>query len=415
MLRLKCGAMNGSEALAAAAPDVLPRRSLRNIGLLAVCQALTQGSNTLMFASSALAVLTIVPPDMRVWANLPITMQHMGVMLTVFPASMLMQRVGRRIGFRLGSFMGMLGATCAAVGLGMGSFLIMCLGGLMLGNAVACMQLYRFAAVELAPGRFRAQAISYVTAGGIFAGFIGPTLAHYTPELWLPTFQASFVAVVCIHFIVFCLLGFIEFPSVKTEEAAGPQRPLYEIITQPTYIVAASGGMIAFGVMSFVMAASPLAIVACGLSATEAPYTIFVHVMGMFIPSFFTGHLISRYGVFNVMIGGIVLLVAGVAVALTGITVWHFRGALMLNGIGWNFLFVGATTLLTTTYRPSERGKAQAFNDCMVFATTTVASLMAGVMLELKGWAVLNYLALVLVCVALLVIGVFRWRHPVRP
>jgi MFS family permease len=405
--------MNGSEALAAA--DILPRRSLRNIGLLAVCQALTQGSNTLMFASSALAVLTIVPADMRVWANLPITMQHLGVMLSVFPASMLMQRAGRRLGFRLGSLMGMLGASCAAIGLGMGSFLVMCLGGLMLGNAVACMQLYRFAAVELAPGRFRAQAISYVTAGGIFAGFIGPTLAHYTPELWLPTFQASFVAVVCIHFLVFCLLGFIEFPAVQREEAAGPQRPLFEIITQPTYMVAASGGMIAFGVMSFVMAASPLAIVACGLSKEEAPYTIFVHVMGMFVPSFFTGHLISRYGIFNVMVGGIVLLVAGVVVALTGVTVWHFRGALTLNGIGWNFLFVGATTLLTTTYRPSERGKAQAFNDCMIFATTTVASLMAGVMLELKGWAVLNYLALALVCVALLVIGVFRWRHPVRP
>jgi len=405
--------MNGSEALAAA--DILPRRSLRNIGLLAVCQALTQGSNTLMFASSALAVLTIVPADMRVWANLPITMQHLGVMLSVFPASMLMQRAGRRLGFRLGSLMGMLGASCAAIGLGMGSFLVMCLGGLMLGNAVACMQLYRFAAVELAPGRFRAQAISYVTAGGIFAGFIGPTLAHYTPELWLPTFQASFVAVVGIHFLVFCLLGFIEFPAVQKEEAAGPQRPLFEIVTQPTYMVAASGGMIAFGVMSFVMAASPLAIVACGLSREEAPYTIFVHVMGMFLPSFFTGHLISRYGVFNVMLAGIVLLVAGVVVALTGVTVWHFRGALTLNGIGWNFLFVGATTLLTTTYRPSERGKAQAFNDFMVFATTTVASLMAGVMLELKGWAVLNYLALGLVCVALLVIGVFRWRHPVRP
>jgi MFS family permease len=405
--------MNGSEALAAA--DILPRRSLRNIGLLAVCQALTQGSNTLMFASSALAVLTIVPADMRVWANLPITMQHLGVMLSVFPASILMQRAGRRLGFRLGSLMGMLGASCAAIGLGMGSFLVMCLGGLMLGNAVACMQLYRFAAVELAPGRFRAQAISYVTAGGIFAGFIGPTLAHYTPELWLPTFQASFVAVVCIHFLVFCLLGFIEFPAVQKEEAAGPQRPLFEIITQPTYMVAASGGMIAFGVMSFVMAASPLAIVACGLSKEEAPYTIFVHVMGMFVPSFFTGHLISRYGIFNVMVGGIMLLVAGVVVALTGVTVWHFRGALMLNGIGWNFLFVGATTLLTTTYRPSERGKAQAFNDCMIFATTTLASLMAGVMLELKGWAVLNYLALAMVCVALLVIGVFRWRHPVRP
>ena len=383
----------------------MPRRSLRNIALLAICQALTQSSNTLMFASSALAVLTIVSPDMRMWANLPITMQHLGVMLSVFPASLLMMRVGRKFGFRTGSLMGMVGASCAAIGLGIGSFLVMCLGGLFLGYGIANMQLYRFAAVELAPGAFRAQAISYVTAGGVLAGIIGPTLARLTPDLWLPLFQASFVAAIFVHVIVFFVLGFIEFPAVKAEDSAGPQRPLREIVTQPAYMVAAAGAMIAFGVMSFVMAASPLAIVMCGLKATEAPVTIFVHVMGMFVPSFFTGHLIARFGVFNMMIAGIVLLVAGVAVALMGITEWHFRGALTLNGVGWNFLFVGATTLLTTTYRPAERGKAQAFNDFLVFGVTTVASLMASVVLELKGWAVLNYVALVLVLVALLVIG----------
>ena len=152
----------------------------------------------------------------------------------------------------------------------------------------------------------------------------------------------------------------------------------------------------------------------CGLSKTEAPITIFVHVMGMFVPAFFTGHLIQRFGVFKMMMTGIALLIAGVVVALMGTTVWHFRIALCLNGVGWNFLFVGATTLLTTTYRPAERGKAQAFNDFMVFGTTTTASLMACVVLELKGWAVLNYLAFALVFVALLVIGGFRLRHPSR-
>ncbi|MFI5001139.1 MAG: MFS transporter [Reyranellales bacterium] len=406
------GSIKVEETLAASA--AMPRGSLRNIGLLAVCQALTQSANTLMFASSALAVLTIVPSDMRMWANTPVTMQHLGVMLTVFPASMLMMRRGRRFGFRGGSLMGMAGASCAALGLGLGSFLVMCMGGLMLGYAVANMQLYRFAAVELAPGPYRAQAISYVTAGGVLAGLVGPTLARYTPDLWLPTFQASFVAVVVIHAVVFCILGFIEFPRVKAEDAGGPQRPLREIVTQPAYVVAAAGAIIAFGVMSFVMAASPLAIVQCGLDKTEAPITIFVHVMGMFIPAFFTGHLIARYGVFNVMTAGIALLIGGVAVALMGTTAWHFRGALGLNGVGWNFLFVGATTLLTTTYRPSERGKAQAFNDFMVFGTTATASLMASVVLEVKGWAVLNYVAFVLVCVALLVIGVYRLRRPTR-
>ena len=408
------GSIKGREAPAEVTPAHMPRRSLRNIALLAMCQALTQSSNTLMFASSALAVLTIVSPDMRMWANMPITMQHLGVMLTVFPASMLMMRRGRKFGFRTGSVMGMIGASLAALGLGLGSFPVMCLGGIFLGNAIANMQLYRFAAVELAPGAFRAQAISYVTAGGVIAGIVGPSLARFTPDLWVPLFQASFIAVVVVHVIVFIILGFIEFPEVKPEDTSGPQRPLSEIVTQPAFMVACAGSMIAFGVMSFVMAASPLAIVQCGLSRTEAPITIFVHVMGMFIPSFFTGHLIARFGIFNVMIAGIAVLVAGVAVALTGVTEWHFRGALTLNGVGWNFLFVGATTLLTTTYRPSERGKAQAFNDFMVFGVTTVSSLMASVVLELWGWADLNYMALSLVLVALAVIAVFRLRNPAR-
>jgi MFS family permease len=410
--------MDGSDTIqgrpATPASPRMPGRSMRNIALLAMCQALTQSGNTLMFASSALAVLTIVSPDTRMWANLPVTMQHLGVMLSVFPASMLMMRRGRRFGFRVGSTMGMSGALLAAIGLGLGSFPLMCVGGLLLGNAIANMQLYRFAAVELVPPVFRAQAISYVTAGGVLAGIIGPALARFTPDLWLPTFQASFVFVIVLHVVVFVIHGFIDYPEVKAAEVEGPQRPLLEIVTQPTYMVAAAGGMIAFGVMSFVMAASPLAIVQCGLSRTEAPVTIFVHVMGMFLPSFFTGHLINRFGVFNIMLAGIVLLIAGVAVALLGLTEWHFRGALSLNGVGWNFLFVGATTLLTTTYRPAERGKAQAFNDFMVFGTTTVASIMASVVLELQGWAVLNYIALVLVLVALAVIGGFRLRRPSR-
>ena len=409
--------MDGSTKVQEATAETsggMPRRSMRNIALLAICQALTQSSNTLMFASSALAVLTIVPPDMRIWANLPVTMQHLGVMLSVFPASALMMRRGRKFGFRSGSVMGMVGASCAAIGLGVGSFPLMCLGGIFLGYGIANMQLYRFAAVELAPGHFRAQAISYVTAGGVLAGIIGPTLARFTPDLWMPTFQASFVAVVIVHILVFIVLGFIEFPQVKSEDTAGPQRPLREIVTQPTYMVACAGAMIAFGVMSFVMAASPLAIAQCGLDKTEAPVTIFVHVMGMFLPSFFTGHLISRFGIFNMMMAGIVLLVAGVAVALMGVTEWHFRGALSLNGVGWNFLFVGATTLLTTTYRQAERGKAQAFNDFMVFGVTTVSSLMASVVLELQGWATLNYVALGLVLIAFVVIAAFRLRNPSR-
>src|SRR3954451_10086754 len=207
----------------------LPRRAVRNIALLGICQALTQSGNTLMFASSALAVLTIVPADMRLWANLPVTMQHLGVMLAVFPASMLMMRRGRKFGFRIGSLFGMTGASCAALGLQLGSFPVMCLGGLLLGYAIANMQLYRFAAVELAPPSFRAQAISYVTSGGVIAGIIGPALPRWTPDLWVPVFQASFISVIVIHFIVFIILGFIEFPVIRADDSGLPQRPLLQI------------------------------------------------------------------------------------------------------------------------------------------------------------------------------------------
>src|SRR5260370_23902201 len=182
------------------------------------------------------------------------------------------------------------------------------------------MQLYRFAAVELAPGHFRAQAISYVTAGGVLGGIVGCGLARFTPDLWLRTFQASFCAVIVVHAIVFVVLGFIEFPAVKVEDSSGPQRPLLEIVIQPAYMVACAGAIIAFGVMSFVMAASPLAIVMCGLSKAEAPVVIFVHVMGLFVPAFFTGHLIARHGVFKIMMTGVALLVARGTVPLLGAT-----------------------------------------------------------------------------------------------
>ena len=190
-----------------------------------------------------------------------------------------------------------------------------------------------------------------------------------------------------------------------------PPRPLRVIASQPRFVAAALAGMVAFGTMSFLMSASPLAIVACGLPHTEAHWVIFLHVMGMFVPSFFTGNLITRYGTTTVMFWGIALLLLGVAAALTGMTEWNFRIALTLNGVGWNFLFVGATTLVTTCYRPSERGKAQALNDFLVFGTTATASFMAGFMQERLGWHPLNWLAVVLVAVAVVAVGWLRLQR----
>lgn len=389
----------------------LAPRDRRNLLLLTACQAVGQACNTMMFAATGLSVITFY--HRHDLANLPVTMQHIGVMLFVFPAALLMQRVGRSIGFRVGSIFGMAGGATAAFGLYTANFYVMCLGGLILGYAVACLQMYRFAAAELVPFQYRAKAISWVTAGGIVAAFIGPTLVRVTHDAVMPLYVATYAGLVGLHVIVFTIMSFIRFPSVATLAAANasaaalePPRPLIVIASQPRFIASVLAGMVAFGTMSFLMSASPLAIVGCGLPHAEAHWVIFVHVLGMFVPSLFTGHLINRFGVTTVMAWGIVLLLAGVAAALGGLSEFNFRLALTLNGVGWNLLFVGATTLVTTCYRPSERGKAQALNDFLVFSTTATSSFMAGYLQDRWGWFPVNWLSLFLMCIA---VGAVIW------
>jgi MFS family permease len=381
----------------------------RNLLLLATCQALGQAANTMMFAATALSVATFL--NIREYATLPVTMQHLGIMVAVFPAAALMQRMGRRLGFQVGSLFGMLGATVAGGGLYFGSLLVMCLGGLILGYAVASLHMYRFAAVELVPGALRAKAISWVTAGGIVSALIGPALVNMTYDLLVPVYLATYAAMFAVHLAVFALMGTIGFPPVQTAAqvaAEGPSRSLWEIARQPQYIVAVLSAMVAFGTMSFLMSASPLAIVGCGLPQGEAHLVIFMHVLGMFVPALFTGNLIIRYGTLPVMMTGAALLILGIIPALMGEGAWNFRIALTLNGIGWNFMFVGATTLVTTTYHASERGKAQALNDFLIFGTTAASSFMAAFLLERMGWAALNWLGMAMIVTVVVAVAVMR-------
>ena len=394
----------------------VPSLMRRNLLLLACCQAVGQASNTMMFTATALSVVTFM--NDRELATLPITLRHLGIMLSVFPASLLMQRYGRRLGFQTGSVMGMIGAACSGFGLLRADFGLMCLGGLILGYATANLQMYRFAAIELAPIDMRAKAISWVTSGGVVAAVLGPSLARVTHDQWVPLYLGTYAAMVVLHMIVFAILSFITFPPPVAATPQTPQgqdpsaRPLWVIATQPRFAVAVIAGMIAYGTMSFLMSASPLAIVGCGLPHTEAHWVIFLHVMGMFVPSFFTGNLIQRFGVTTIMLLGIVGLLAGVAAALSGMSEWHFRIALTVNGIGWNLLFVGATTLVSTTYRPSERGKTQALNDFLVFGTTATASFFAGVLQERMGWFALNWFSLILLAVATVAVLWLRIQKP---
>src|SRR5436190_4328769 len=295
----------------------LERRARRNLLLLACCQAVGQSCNTMMFAATGLSVITFYHrPDL---ANLPVTMQHIGVMIWVFPAALLMQRVGRNIGFRVGSLFGMTGAIVMCFALYTANFLAMCAGGLILGYAVACLQMYRFAAAELVPISYRARAISWVTAGGVAAAVIGPSLVRVTHDLTMPLYLVTYASIFALHVIVFTIMSFITFPSVATSaavaghaEVAAPPRPLWEIASQPRFIASVIAGMLAFGTMSFIMSASPLAIVGCGFPHAEAHWVIFMHVLGMFVPSFFTGNLIDRFGTTTVMSAGIVLMLLGV-------------------------------------------------------------------------------------------------------
>ncbi len=396
--------------------QVLDRRAHRNLLLLACCQAVGQSCNTMMFAATGLSVITFYHrPDL---ANLPVTMQHIGVMIWVFPAALLMQRVGRSIGFRVGSLFGMAGAIVMCVGLYTANFLVMCAGGLVLGYAVACLQMYRFAAAELVPIHYRARAISWVTAGGVAAAVIGPSLVRVTHDLTMPLYLATYAAILCLHVIVFTIMSFISFPPVAASAAAAgpvaiaaPPRPLRVIASQPRFIASAMAGMLAFGTMSFIMSASPLAIVGCGFPHAEAHWVIFMHVLGMFVPSFFTGNLINRFGATTVMSWGVVLMLVGVVAALSGMTEWNFRLALTVNGVGWNFLFVGATALVTTCYRPNERGKTQAFNDLLVFSTTATSSFMAGFLQDRWGWQPLNWFSVLLMLAAAAAVMWLRYQR----
>lgn len=386
----------------------LDRRTQANLFLLACCQALGQASNTMMVAATALSIVSFYPN--RDLATLPATLTHLGVMLSVFPAALLMQRRGRRLGFRVGSSFGMAGATVMALGLLNANFWVMCGGGLLLGYAVASLHQYRFAAVELVPGSWRAKAISWVTAGGVVAGILGPSLVRVTHDAWVPIYLATYAAMFALHAVVFVVVGFIRFPAIPVGSSSAaevlPPRHLGLIAAQPRFIAAVISAMVAFGVMSFLMSASPLAIVGCGLPHAEAHWVIFMHVMGMFVPAFFTGSLITRFGTTPVMFAGVAVLSVGVVAGMLGQDAWNFRIALTLNGVGWNFLFVGATTLVTSCYRSNERGKVQALNDFLVFGTTATASFLAGFLLERMGWHALNLFAVALLAAAF---GAVTW------
>ncbi|MBB4304812.1 MFS family permease [Rhodobium orientis] len=388
--------------------DGLARHNAR---VLATAQAFGGANSTIVIAASSLAAHYLLGSDKSL-ATVPVTTFVFGVALATIPVQLLSRRIGRKPTFLIGALFGICAGLISARAVFVGSFELLCLGTAFSGVYNGFAQAYRFAAADSASDAFRPKAISWVLVGGVVAAVLGPQVVIYTRDLFAPiAFAGAFVGQSVIGAVALLILTFFREPPrpVTTSKTGG--RPLIQIVSQSRFIVAVLCGITSYALMSFVMTAAPLAMVACNHSADVAALGIQWHVIAMFGPSFFTGSLINRFGVERVIGLGLVLLAGCSIVALSGVDVAHFWIALVLLGVGWNFGFVGATTMVTATYRLDERNKVQAANDFLVFGFQAVASFTSGAMLARFGWDTINWSVFPFVVVAL---ATLIWLHFAR-
>lgn len=388
----------------------------RQVLLLAGAQALFQTASVLVMAVGGLAGGMIAPSPQL--ATAPIAAMFLGTAVATVPASVWMARAGRRPGFIAGALLGTAGGLVAAFGLWLGSLVLLSLGTFLVGAYQGFAQFYRFAAGEVADEAFRPRAISLVLGGGIVAALLGPLLGRLGGPLLQPEYVGSFLLLAVVSILAAGVLLGLRMPPAAHAEVTGGGRPLLGIIRQPAYLVALFGAATGYGIMILGMTATPLAMVHHHHTLADTTLVIQLHVLGMFLPSFVTGSLIARFGVLRVMLAGVALLAGHVAMSLSGTGFTSFAGALVLLGVGWNFLYVGGTTLLTTTYSAAERGRAQATNDMTIFAVGLTCSLGAGALLQAVGWQTLNTLLLpwlAAAALALVWLGFNRRRRSAQP
>lgn len=381
----------------------------RNVLLLALCQATLMTGASLVLSSSALVGARLAPSP--VWATVPLSLQLLTTMLVMFPAARLMVKVGRRPVFIAAALFGFAGVGLAAFGIWTSRFLLFSLAGCLIGVQAAVGQSYRFAAAESVPPAARGRAISLTLAGGVIAAFVGPNLARLTRDALAPAFTASFLALLGTTALSFLFALLLRLPPVETTSVGELPRPPRQIVRQPRFLFAVATAAIGYAVMTLLMTATPLTMHACGHGFGPTATVIQWHLVAMFAPSFFTGELVRRFGVRTLIAVGCVLNLGCIAVNMAGTTVGHFELALALLGVGWNFLYVGGTTLLTETYRPQERGFAQGVNDTVVFVLVTGASLASAGLLAALGWRTLNIVSIPLVCVPLILLAVSMPRR----
>jgi MFS family permease len=364
----------------------------RNVLLLMAAQALLFINNTTMVAVHGLVGLLLAPSVAL--ATLPVTCYVIGSALATAPIARVMKQHGRKVGFTVGAVFGLAGVLFCAAGAYFKVFAVLCLGAGLVGVYNACGQLYRFAAADVAAPGFKERAISLVLAGGIVGGIVGPNLASYSKDWLAVTYAGSYLSLVVPSLLTLWVLQMISFPVQSAAERAAGGRPLLEIMRQPVFVIACLGAVVGYGVMNLLMTATPIAMKTCGFTFSDSAHVLTMHVVGMFLPSFFTGSLIRRFGVLTIMFTGAMLMFACVGIALSGVQIHHFFIALMTLGVGWNFLFIGGTTLLTEAYRPEEKTKTQGANDFMIFLTMATSSFSSGALVTSEGWDILNYGAL---------------------
>ncbi|HZH57816.1 MFS transporter [Yanghanlia caeni] len=339
-------------------------------------------------------------------ATLPVSLYNLGLALSTLPAAWLMRRIGRRNAYLLAAVLAALAGLIAALGITRADFLTFCVGTALAGFYGACVQSYRFAAADAVDESRRSIAISRVMIGGLIAAIIGPQVVIWTRDsLGAIPFAGSFLGQAGLALLAVPVLMLLRIPRETRTQTHATGRPLATIARTPVFIVAVVAGVVSYGLMSFIMTAAPMAMVGCGHTIGEAALGIQWHVLAMFGPSFFTGHLIARFGKINVTAAGLILIALAGALNLAGLELLHFWGGLILLGVGWNFGFIGATALLTESYRPEERNKVQGLNDFLVFGTVAAASFSSGHLLNTGGWETVNTLMFPLIGVVLVLLA----------
>ncbi len=360
----------------------------RSLALLVLCQGFFLTNNVAFAAINGLVGLALAP---RAWmATLPITAYVAGSALFAGLVARHQRAWGRSRAFQLGLVMAMASTALCAWAALQHEFWLLVAGTALAGYYNANAGLYRFAATELVAPEFKERAISWVLAGGILGAVAGPNLARFTRDILPGEFAGAYAALALIALASLATISWIRFPPLPLPSAAAPGRPLREIVAQPVFIVAVAAAALGYGVMNLLMAATPIAMAMCSHPFADTALVLEWHVLGMFVPSFFTGTLIRRFGVVPVMAAGVVLNAACIAVALSGVALEHFLVALFVLGVGWNFLFIGGTSLLTTAYRPQEKTTAQAAMDTTIFTTMTITSFSSGALITTQGWTWLN-------------------------